>query len=58
LKDNLVEAFRKVTDLERYLETDFHLVKGIIEASRSEIDEKILSDFISIMHFYICGEPS
>jgi hypothetical protein len=50
---NPVEAHRRLADLERYLETDLQLIKGLLVAS---LDQAVIVQLIEVLHKYISGE--
>jgi hypothetical protein len=52
---NPVEAHRRLADLERYLETDLQLIKGLLVAS---LDQPVIVLLIDVLHRYISGEVS
>ena len=52
---NPVEAHRRLADLERYLETDLLLIKGLLAAS---LDQAAIVQLIEMLHKYISGEAS
>jgi hypothetical protein len=52
---NPVEAHRRLADLERYLETDLQLIKGLLVAS---LDQAVIVQLIELLHKYISGEAS
>ena len=56
--ENQIDAFRKVSEVERFLETDFNFIKGLIDSlNENEVNgEKIYEELVEMLHFYICGK--